>query len=101
MSFFPRTGAGAEGDSHMGPVESVEPIDGNTRPEGRVTILKRARRRGNLGCWLLCAGMVLLLAGCASERQWGDTSPRSNACDVESILWGAARIAAEVFSHGG
>ena len=101
MSFFPRTGAGADGDSHMGPVESCEPIDWNTRPEGRVTILKRTRRRGNLGCRHLCVWMVLLLAGCARERQWGDTSPRSNACDVEGMVWGAARIAAEVFSHGG
>ena len=56
------------------------------RPMGRMCV-----------CWIMCAGMTLLIAGCASDRQWGDTRPESGP-DLENVFWGAAKLAAQCFA---
>ena len=65
--------------------------------EERVKSFQRQRMGRKAVGWIVCAGIALLMFGCASERQWGDMRPQTGP-DLGNAFWGAAKLAAECFA---
>lgn len=60
--------------------------------------LNRSRTSLRVARLLACSAAILLLGGCAGDRQWGDTRPGDSGPDLEGAFWGAANLAAHFFA---